>query len=756
MTSKVFKRSGAPQPLDLDKIHAVLEWAVNGDSKNGLKPIKGTSVSMIEMKARLELYDGIHTSNIHKALIKAASSLISSETPNYDKVAARLVWFSARKEAFGENIPPHLFDVVIKNIALGLYHFEILSMYSKEEWDIINGFIDHNRDDLFHYAGAQQMVSKYLAQNRKTKQIYESFQFPYILVAAVLFANYPKETRLGYVKDYYDMISIHDASEPTPIMAGLRTKVKQFSSCTLIESGDSLKSINAAASAIVNYASNKAGIGVSIGRIRAVDQPVRGGDAVTTGVIPFAKYLSAALKSCSQGAVRGASGTFNYPLWHLEFGSLIELKNNKGTEETRLRNVDYCVHLHKVFYERLIAKSHITFFSPEEVPELYEAFYGKEANRFRELYEACEANDKLTKIVLPAMEVFAKLVTERFETGRIYIMHADLVNYQTSILEPIKMTNLCVEVTQHTEEMGTPDEMIALCTLAAVNMGKADFLEKLPRTCELLIRGLDELLDYQDYPHPAAERHTQQFRPVGVGVIGFAHFLARRGLRWGSDEALKATNQAMAHISYHLINASCKLAEEKGACPRETNYHRGIFPWELSNYRQDLGVCNGELDWEELRGRLKKFGIRNATVMSLMPSETSSQLANETNGIEPPKELISFKGDKKVISAQVVPEYARLNHVYETVWDVTVPDYLSTLGVMQRFIDQSISANTTFSSLRDKTDTETMIRTLLHAYKSGLKTLYYSTILRKGDDNDEDGGGNSEESGECDSGACKI
>jgi ribonucleoside-diphosphate reductase alpha chain len=430
----VTKRDGATQPIDLDKIHAVLEWACNGDVKNGLRPIKGVSVSQIEMSAQPHFHNKIRTSDIHATIIKAAASLISEDTPNYDHVAARLRWFDVRKKAFQSNDPPHLIEVIKANIKRGIYDAELLGYYSLEEWGIIDGYIDHTRDDLFRYAGAEQMASKYLAQNRKTKKIYETFQFPYILVSAILFKDYPKENRLDYVKRYYDQVSQHFINLPTPIMAGLRTKTKQFSSCTLIDSGDSLNSINSSATAIVNYASNKAGIGINMGRIRAVGQMIREGDAVTTGVLPFAKYFSAALKSCSQGAVRGASATFNYQMWHLEFESLIELKNNHGTPETRLTTVDYCIHLNKTMYERLLSKGNITFFSPDEVPDLYEAFYGP-AEQFKILYEKYEADPKKTKKVLPAVEVFTKLVTERYGTGRIYIMNADHVNTHNSVYE---------------------------------------------------------------------------------------------------------------------------------------------------------------------------------------------------------------------------------------------------------------------------------------------------------------------------------
>lgn len=739
----VVKRDGTRQPLDINKIHAVLEWACHGYGDGSLSKIRGVSVSSIEMTAKLKFTDGIKTKDIHELLIKAAEALITEDTPNYDHVAARLRWFAVRKEAFGLTIPPHIHDVVRMNIKRGVYDPEIDKLYTPEEWDQINGIIDHKRDDLFRLAGAEQMTKKYLAQNRKTKKLYETFQVPYILVAAILFAKYPKDTRLGYVKRYYDLISTHVISLPTPIMSGLRTRVKQFSSCTLIDAGDSLPSINATAAAIVDYASRKAGIGLNFGRLRAAGQPVRGGDAVTTGLLPFGKYFSAALKSCSQGAVRGASATFNYPVWHLEFETLIELKNNKGVEETRLRNVDYCVHLNETMYKRLVDKSHITFFSPEEVPDLYEAFYGP-ADKFEELYVRYEKDPRKTKKRLPAIEVFSKIVRERFETGRIYILHADHVNTHSSFLEPVVMTNLCTEVTLPTVPMGQPDEQIALCTLSALNWGRIDTPARMADAAEMAVRALDALLDYQDYPHEAARRSTMRYRPLGIGIIGFAHFLAKNGLRWGEPDTLERVGEQMEAMAYHLTKASIDLAREFGACER-TRYHDGIFPIDTAR-----GPVRTRLDWESLRAQAREVGIRNATLMAAMPSETSSQLANETNGVEPPKSLMTAKGNKEVTAVQVVPEYVKIAHAYQLAWDVPLEDYLRTLAVLQQFMDQAMSVNTTYnpSLYPQGISTSTLIKHLIFAWKAGTKTLYYCNVLDDADSRDG--------AGDCESGACKI
>lgn len=1168
----VTKRDGQKQEQDLNKIHAVLTWACEGKNDDMLTPIKGVSVSQIEMNAQLHFYDGMPTKQIHEILIKSAAELISEEYPNYDQVAARLVWFSVRKEAFSSNIPPHLKDVIRSNIQRNIYTKDITTLYNAEDIEELNKMIDHSRDDLFKYAGAEQMRKKYLAQNRKTKQIYESFQFPYILVAALLFAKYPKKNRMKYVKRYYDLISQHFISLPTPIMAGLRTRKRQFSSCTLIESGDSLKSINAAASAIVDYASNMAGIGLSIGSIRAEGQPIRGGEAVTTGVIPFAKYFNAALKSCSQGAVRGASATFNYPIWHLEFERMIELKNNKGTEETRLRTVDYCVHLNKLFYERLAKNSHITFFSPEEVPDLYLAFYSSNYKEFERLYKHYEKDDTKTKKVMPALEVFTKVMQERFETGRIYILNADHVNSHGSFYEPIKMTNLCLtadtrivtnkglktlgelydtqeeflvssdiravegeeqvlkygtrgeqcfsnknssfgvssfnsskvfmtnpnaevfevktasgytvkgtadhkvmtdngwktiaslniedniylqsgeglfasefrfekfeyissnkkwnneykqnpfnvpelatnelgefvgwlvgdgfidntknwthlvfgnkdyhliskfedyirillpnvtisynvfenskqmviqdkrlglwlqsigvsksksnlkivpdfiwnadkntvtgflrglfsadgtvlsnldnftialnstskklleevaillnnlgvrssiylrkeegfemlpnsnrdlqsypvqemfglhigksnrniyqekigflldyknqkvvsiqhstlnkiraglyperyqdrivsvklvgtepvfditvdtshsfianglvvhnctEITLPTTPMGDDESLIALCTLSAINWGKfTPFGEfdaessvphrqenKLQETCEMAVRGLDALLDYQDYPVEAAKRHSMKYRPLGIGIIGFAHWLAKGRLYWGESNTLSEVETMMEKMAYYLTDASIELAKEFGAIAK-TKYHDGIFPIDTS-----VIPAKTVMDWDSLKTKAKTYGIRNATLMALMPSETSSQLANETNGIEPPRDMVSIKGSKEGVLPQIVPEYIKLGGYYQTLWQVDTRDYLKTIAILQKYIDQAISVNTSYDPGKKEITMGSLINDLLYAHKLGHKTLYYS--------NTRDGSGDEQDDG-CESGACKI
>jgi ribonucleoside-diphosphate reductase alpha chain len=769
----VTKRSGQIQELDLNKIHAVLSWACEGKNDDALNPIKGVSVSQIEMMAQLHFYDKMPTSEIHEILIKAARDLISEDYPNYDQVAARLVWFAVRKEAFNNNLPPHLGKVIQDNVDRSIYSQDILDLYSSQEINELNSFIDHTRDDLFKYAGAEQMRKKYLVQNRKTKKIFESFQFPYIMVAALLFAKYPKNTRMKYVKRYYDLISQHYISLPTPIMAGLRTKVKQFSSCVLVNAGDSLDSIIDTSGVIVKYASRKAGLGVNIGRIRAVDQAVRGGDAVTTGVIPFAKYLNAALKSCSQGAVRGASATFNYPIWHLEFERLIELKNNKGTDETRLRTVDYCIHINELFYKRLVKKGDITFFSPEEVPDLYEAFYSSDPKKFEKLYKQYEKDPNLTKKVLPAMQVFSKIMQERFETGRIYILNADTVNVHGSFYESIEQTNLCTEITLPTTPIQGEDGLVALCTLSAVNWGKLGLIEdhnedgrsnrtdnKLKDICEMAVRALDALLDYQEYPVDQAAKHTKLYRPLGIGIIGFAHWLAKHRLLWGAEDTLAETEKLMERMAYYLTDTSIELAKEYGSCEMKTKYHDGIFPIDTSKL-----ACKTIMDWDYLKAKAREFGIRNATLMALMPSETSSQLANETNGIEPPRDIVTIKGSKEGVLPQLVPEYAKLNPYYQTLWEVETRDYLKTLAVIQKYVDQAISVNTSYDPKKFANGEVSMARLLedlLYAYRLGHKTLYYSNTRDGSGDGEEavslgEGFGQiAAEEDDCESGACKI
>jgi len=756
---RVTKRDGSLQERDINKIHAVIEWAVNGDEN--MPPIKGVSVADIEANAELQFFDKMKTSQIHDALIASARDLISEDNPNYDHVAARLVWFKVRKEAFGQNHPPHLSYVIAKNIQKKFYDPAILELYSEDEIDQLNRMIDHRRDDLFRYAGAEQMRLKYLCQNRKTRKPTESFQFPYLMVAATLCALEPRETRMKAVKDYYDAISTHSLSEPTPVMAGVRTLIKQFSSCVVISAGDSLDSIERAGTAILKYASRKAGIGIDGGRIRGVGQPIRGGEAISTGQIPFIKKFNGDLKSSAQGGVRGASATYNYMFWHIEWESLIELKNEKGTDETRVRTLDYVPAFNKLFFDRWIADQDITLFSPEEVPDLYTAFYSPDIDKFIRLYEKYEADPKITKRRIAASEMAQKFILERFETGRVYCMFADTVNTQTPFLEAVTSTNLCVEICLATVPVSAEDHSIgriALCTLGAINLGKVDLStqegkDELRRVCRIAVRTKDNLLSYQDYPLEEARLAVEEYRPLGIGVIGFAHWLVKNNLRWGEANTIAKVNELYEHISYYLIEASVELAEERGPCKKRTKYSDGWFPWEDSKI-----VLPKTLDWEALRKRMKAAGgTRNATLMAGMPSETSSQLANETNGAEPPKSLVTTKDSKDGSLPQVVPDFAKYNHLYETQWQVDPIAYLKTLAPQQHYYDQAISINNSFDPQlmkRDEKSDKVLLSNFAHIfnlmYNLGFKTAYYSNV-RKPESMDAE----TEDDG-CESGACKI
>jgi len=725
---KVTKRDGKLQEFDLNKIHRVLEWAV--------EDITGVSMSEIELKANIQLYDKIQAYDIHELLIKSAAELISETTPNYQFVAARLVSYKLRKEVYGEYEPWPLNRIIKKNIKRGVYDSAILSYYTSEEIDDLNSYIKHDRDDSFTYAGMEQLRGKYLVQDRKTKKHYETPQILYMMVSATLFANYPKETRIKYVKDYYDAISQFYISLPTPIMAGVRTPVRQFSSCVLIESGDSLDSINATASSIVKYISKKAGIGINAGSIRAVGAKVGDGSVVHTGLIPFLKYFQSAVKSCSQGGVRGGAATVYLPIWHYEFEDLVVLKNNKGTEETRVRHMDYAFQLNKLMYERLLEGGNITFFDPHDTPGLYEAFFADQ-DKFKELYESYERKTSIRKKSLPAIEVFTQLLTERKDTGRIYIMNVDHANDHGAFITdvaPIKQSNLCCEIDLPTKPLNHYDDRegeISLCTLSAINWGLINEPSEFEKYCDLTVRALDELLDYQGYPIPAAERSTLSRRPLGVGIINLAYFLAKRGLKY-DDESLPIIDEYAEAWSYYLIKSSANLAVEKGKIllNDQTKYAAGVLPIDTYKSAIDNLVEHTErLPWDELRTQLKATGIRNSTLMALMPAETSAQISNSTNGIEPPRALVSFKQSKDGVLPQVVPGYHHLKNKYDLLWNHKSPNgYLKICGVLQKYVDQGISVNTSYNPefYEDhKIPMSTMLQDLITTYKYGLKQLYY-------------------------------
>ena len=728
---QVTKRDGSKEPLDVEKLHKVVFHACAN--------ITGVSPSEVEIKSQIQFFPGMQTSDIQETLIKAAADLITEETPNYQFVGGRLINYGLRKEVYGGYDPIPVKELVELNIDRGFYDSELLSYYTDEEWAKIETFVKHDRDENLTYVAMEQLRGKYLVQNRVSGEIFETPQMCYILIAATLFHNYPAETRMQYVKDYYDAISLHDISLPTPVMAGVRTPQRQFSSCVLIETGDSLDSISATASAVVKYVSQKAGIGIGGGSIRAIGTPIRKGDAYHTGVIPFYKHFQSAIKSCSQGGVRGGAGTIYYPIWHFEAEDLLVLKNNKGTEDNRVRHMDYGVQFNKLMYERLITGGNITLFSPSDVPGLYDAFYADQ-DKFRELYEKAERNTKLRKKTIPASQLFSSFMEERKNTGRIYLQNVDNANDHGSFLPdlaPIRQSNLCAEITLPTKplnDINDPEGEISLCTLSAINWGNIKNLEDFEKACRLAVRGLDALLDYQNYPVLAAQLSTEKRRPLGVGIINFAYWMAKNDLSYQdiTKEGLELVDEWAEAWSYYLIKASADLAVEQGNISgiNETKYGQGITPNQT--YKKDLDELvkhKERMDWKGLRKQLKATGIRNSTLMALMPSETSAQIANATNGIEPPRSLISVKQSKHGVLKQVVPEYRRLKNKYDLLWDQKSPEgYLKIMAVLQKYIDQGISVNTSYNPVYfedEKIPMSVLLQHLLMFYKYGGKQLYY-------------------------------
>jgi len=749
------KRDGRKEPINLDKIHRVIDWAAQG--------LNNVSVSQVELRSHIQFYDGIRTDDIHETIIKSAADLISEETPDYQYLAARLSIFHLRKIAYGQFEPPHLFDHVTTLTELGKYDPHLLRDYSREEFDALNSHLDHWRDMNFSYAAVKQLEGKYLVQNRVTKKIYESPQFLYILVAMSLFANYKGQTRLDLIKRFYDAVSTFKISLPTPIMSGVRTPTRQFSSCVLIECDDSLDSINATSSAIVKYVSQRAGIGVNAGRIRALGSEIRGGEAQHTGCLPFYKLFQSAVKSCSQGGVRGGAATLFYPLWHLEVESLLVLKNNRGVEENRVRHLDYGVQINRLMYQRLIKGQNITLFSPHDVPGLYDAFFADQ-DEFERLYAQYEADDSIRKRSLPAVDLFSLVMQERAGTGRIYIQNVDHCNTHSPFdpaVAPVRQSNLCMEIalpTHPLNDINDEEGEIALCTLSAFNLGALESLDELEGLADLVVRALDALLEYQDYPVKAALNATNKRRSLGVGVINYAYYLAKNGTNYTSDTALGLTHRTFEAIQYYLLKASVQLSREFGPCGafNETTYAKGILP--IDTYKKDLdAVCSEPLllDWESLRADIQKDGLRNSTLTALMPSETSSQIANATNGIEPPRGLVSVKQSKDGILRQVVPEIDRLRDQYQLLWKMPSNEgYLKLVGIMQKFVDQSISANTNYDPTRfegGRVPMKQLLKDLLQVYKLGIKTLYYHNTR----DGATEGGTEAEDDG-CASGACKI
>jgi ribonucleoside-diphosphate reductase alpha chain len=740
MSLTIVKRDGTREGLDIEKLHKVVEYACDN--------LAGVSVSEVELKSHIQFYDKMTTKEIQETVIKAAADLISEESPNYQFVAGRLICYDLRKEVFNKFEPPRLYKHVKRIIKKGFYEEELLNWYTEEEFDTMDSWIDHGRDETMTYAAMEQMRGKYLVKNRFDKKIYETPQIAFMLIAATLFHKYT-DKRMVMVKEFYDSLSRFDISLPTPVMAGVRTSVRQFSSCVLIETDDSLDSISATSAAIVRYVSKRAGIGIGAGRIRALGSPINGGHATHTGTIPFFKHFQSAVRSCSQGGVRGGAATLYYPIWHAEVEDLLVLKNNKGTEDNRIRHLDYGVQFNKVFYERLLNGDDITLFSPSDVPDLYDYFF-TDVDKFRELYEAAERKTSIRKRKVSAIEIFSSFMQERKDTGRIYLMNVDHANDHSPFVTekaPIRMSNLCCEIdlpTKPLNDINDENGEISLCTLGAVNWGNMKSPKDFERPANLLVRALDELLSYQMYPVKAAENSTMDRRPLGIGIVNFAYWLAKNNSNY-SDPNLEMIDEWTEAWSYYLIKASADLAEEKGPMIKhdESLYCQGILP--IDTYKKDVDELvkpNYKMPWDKLRTQLKDTGIRNSTLMALMPSETSSQISNATNGIEPPRALVSVKQSKDGILKQVVPSMHYMKNKYELLWDLTSPaGYLKICAVLQKYIDQGISVNTSYNPKNyeeEKIPMSVMLQDMLMFYKYGGKQLYYLNTNDGATDEDDD------------------
>ena len=724
---KVVKRTGIIEGLNLDKIHSMVDCACGG--------LSGVSASQVEMNSGIQFYDGITTDEIQEILIRSASDLISLDNPNYQFVAARLLLFGLYKQVFGADWNqgfPAIRGVLIDGAEQGIYDSQLVDKYSDDEWNKINSYIDHHRDYLFTYAGLRQVVDKYLVQDRSSGGVYETPQYAYMLVAATIFAEYPKQTRLDYVRKYYDAISKHKINVPTPILAGVRTPLRQFASCVLVDSDDTLDSIFSSDMAIGRYVAQRAGIGINSGRIRALNSKIRGGEVAHTGVIPFLKKFEATVRCCTQNGIRGGSATVHFPIWHREIEDILVLKNNKGTEDNRVRKLDYSIQISKLFYERFIKNEEISLFSPHDVPDLSDAFG---LAGFDSLYEHYERAQDVPRKTIGAQELLLALLKERAETGRIYIMNIDHCNEHSSFKDKIWMSNLCQEITLPTkplQHIDDPNGEIALCILSAINVGKIKSDEEFESLCDLSVRSLDELIDYQHYPVVAAEKSTKARRSLGVGYIGLAHYLAKLGYNYNSQEAWDAIHELTESFQYFLLKASNNLAKEKGRCEYfdRTKYADGILP--IDTYKKDVDqIVPNKLnyDWESLRASIKQYGLRNSTLSAQMPSESSSVVSNATNGIEPPRGYLSIKKSKKGPLKQIVPQYATLKNNYTLLWDM--PDnsgYINIVAVMQKFFDQAISGNWSYNPENypdNEVPVSVMANDLLKTYKYGWKTSYY-------------------------------
>ena len=722
----IIKRDGSKEPINIDKIHKVVQFAC--------EDLAGVSASQIEMNANLQFYDGMSTSEIQEVLVRSANDLISLEAPNYQFAAARLLSYGVNKDVFGEYTAITLKQNIDRNIERGVYDKEFLDLYTPEEIETLDSYIRHKRDENFTYAGLRQVVDKYLCQDRSTGKIFETPQFMYMMIAATLFANYPKDSRMHYVRRYYDATSLFKINIPTPVMAGVRTPVRQFASCVLVDSDDTLDSIFSSDMAIGRYTAQRAGIGINAGRIRGVNAKIRGGEVAHTGIIPFLKKFESTVRCCTQNGVRGGSATTHFPLWHQEIEDILVLKNNKGTEDNRVRKLDYSIQLNKTMYERLLAGANITLFSPHDVPGLYEAYFGDQ-DAFNELYEKYERATSIKKKTIPAMELFSALIKERAETGRIYVMNVDHCNTHSSFKDTVYMSNLCQEITLPTkplQHIDDPEGEIALCILSAINVGIIRSLDDLDELCDLAVRALEEIIDYQKYPILAAEKSTKARRSLGVGYIGLAHYLAKNKTKYEDPESWKAVHELTEAFQYYLLKASNNLAQERGACEYfdRTKYSEGILP--IDTYKKevdDIVKVKLNYDWDSLRNDIKEHGLRHSTLSAQMPSESSSVVSNATNGIEPPRGYLSVKKSKKGPLKQIVPQYQTLKNNYSLLWDMPSNEgYINIVAVMQKFFDQAISGNWSYNPTHfenNEVPMSVMLKDLLTTYKLGWKTSYY-------------------------------
>ena len=723
---QIIKRNGDKEFINIDKIHKVVEFACEG--------LAGVSSSQIEMNANLQFYDGMATTAIQEILIRSANDLISLDAPNYQYAAARLLSYGVNKDVFGEYNAITLQQNIDRNIERKVYDKEFLDLYTAEEIATLDSYIKHKRDENFTYAGLRQVVDKYLCQDRSNGEIFETPQFMYMMIAATLFARYPAETRMHYVRRYYDATSLFKINIPTPVMAGVRTPVKQFASCVLVDSDDTLDSIFASDMAIGRYTAQRAGIGINAGRIRGVNAKIRGGEVAHTGIIPFLKKFESTVRCCTQNGVRGGSATTHFPFWHQEIEDILVLKNNKGTEDNRVRKLDYSIQLNKTMYERLLSGGDITLFSPHDVPGLYEAYFG-DADKFKEIYEKYERATSIKKKTISAMDLFSALVKERAETGRIYIMNVDHANTHSSFKDTVYMSNLCQEITLPTKPLNhidDPEGEIALCILSAINVGTLKNLDDLGELCELAVRALEEIIDYQKYPIKAAEISTKARRSLGIGYIGLAHYLAKNHVKYDDKQAWKLVHDLTEAFQYYLLKASNTIAKERGACEyfNRTKYSDGILP--IDTYKADVDtIVENKLkyDWETLRSDIQEHGLRHSTLSAQMPSESSSVVSNATNGIEAPRGFLSVKKSKKGPLKQIVPQYQTLKNHYSLLWEMpNNTGYINIVAVMQKFFDQAISGNWSYNPTHfenNEVPMSVMIGDLLNTYKLGWKTSYY-------------------------------